>query len=111
MTCSADDSTFVIELNATETIACARRIVGGQETERTSVMGTVIKQPPWYNPQWSYHLDPPTIDFFAMATEVCDATPACVEEHLDEVGGAFLPDSVWCPWCSRVVREIHRGGS
>ncbi|WP_433227073.1 hypothetical protein [Microtetraspora malaysiensis] len=37
---------------------------------------------------------------------VCDATIPYVEDHLDEAGGAFLPGLVWCPWSSRLVREV-----
>ena len=59
-----------------------------------------------YNPRWSYHLDPASISFFQCAIEVCDASPQYVEEHLSEVGGAFLPGSTWCPWSSRVAEEV-----
>jgi hypothetical protein len=69
-------------------------------------MGTIIKAPAPYNPPWSYHLDPASISLFAFAIEVCDASPQYVEEHLSEVGGAFLPGSVWCPWSSHVVEEV-----
>jgi hypothetical protein len=42
-----------------------------------------------------------------MSIEVCDAATTYVEEHLDEVGGAFLPGRRWCPWSSRVLEEIQ----
>jgi hypothetical protein len=32
-----------------------------------------------------------------------------VEDHLDEVGGAFLPKSQWCPWLTRVLQELDTG--
>ncbi|MEH2433373.1 MAG: hypothetical protein V7K25_03825 [Nostoc sp.] len=41
-----------------------------------------------------------------MAIEVCDATTNYVNDHLDEVGGAFLPGLFWCPWSSQLVKEI-----
>ncbi|WP_420845269.1 BP74-related protein [Nocardia arizonensis] len=28
------------------------------------------------------------------------------EDHLDEACGAFLPGCFWCPWSSRLTREI-----
>jgi hypothetical protein len=34
--------------------------------------------------------------------EVCDASMTYVEDHLDEVGGAFLPGAQWCPWDSKL---------
>jgi hypothetical protein len=84
----------------------ARDVVSGVETRTTSVMGTIIKVPAPYNPPWSYHLDPASISFFRCAIEVCDASPQYVEEHLSEVGGVFLPGSVWCPWSSQVIEEV-----
>jgi hypothetical protein len=41
-----------------------------------------------------------------MSIEVCDAATSYVEEHLAEVGGAFLPGRRWCPWSSRVIAEV-----
>ena len=29
-----------------------------------------------------------------------------VDQHLAEVGGAFLPNRQWCPWSSRIAREV-----
>ena len=60
-----------------------------------------------YNPNWGYHLAPESIQFFDAAIEVCDAHPYYVEEHLDEVCGAFLPGCVWCPFSSRVIAEVR----
>ena len=54
----------------------------------------------------SYHLDPSTINFFQMAIEICDANMRYVEDHLDEACGAFLPGCYWCPWDSRITREV-----
>ncbi|MGW5100847.1 BP74-related protein [Streptomyces sp. NPDC004100] len=59
-----------------------------------------------YNPRWSFHYNPETVNFFDVAIEVCDATLPYVEENLDEAGGAFLPGAIWCPWSSRLTREI-----
>ena len=52
-------------------------------------MGIILKERVKYNPAWSYHLDPTTIEFFDMAMEVCDSNMRYVEEHLHEVGGDF----------------------
>lgn len=41
--------------------------------------------------------------------EVCDAAVDYVEENLADVGGAFLPNSFWCPWGSRILRELTAG--
>ncbi|WP_285441191.1 MULTISPECIES: hypothetical protein [unclassified Streptomyces] len=41
-----------------------------------------------------------------MAMEVCDASISYANEHLDEVGSALLPRSTWCPWHSKLTREV-----
>lgn len=52
-------------------------------------------------------MDPGSISFFETAAEVCDSTALLVENHLGDVGGAFLPKSYWCPWSSRLLREVN----
>ncbi len=98
---------FVIKLVEPSKIEHARRILRGEETSRVHVQGTIVKKPAQYNPDWSYHLEPESIDFFEFAIEVCDSAIDYVEKHLDEVGGAFLPNSHWCPWSSRLVDEVE----
>ncbi len=81
-------------------------MLAGNTTERPSMMGTIIKSKENYNPDWSYHLVPESVSFFDVAVELCDANMRYVEEHLDEVGGSFLPGNQWCPWSSRLTKEI-----
>jgi hypothetical protein len=97
---------FVFELNDDQKIAHARRILSGNETERVHVQGRIVKRKAPYNPQWDFYLDPGSIDFFTAAIEVCDANMEYVNDHLDEACGPFLPGCHWCPWDSRVVREV-----
>jgi hypothetical protein len=99
--------TFTIMLTDTVRTQEARDILSGVETDTVSVMGTIVKAPARYNRPWSYHLDPASIIFFDIAVEICDAAPQYVEEHLSEVGGTFLPGSVWCPASSRVIEEME----
>ncbi|WP_460722683.1 BP74-related protein [Nocardia heshunensis] len=58
------------------------------------------------NPGWDFSLDPNTISFFTVAIEVCDSSIEYLEDNLDEACGAFLPGCVWCPWSSRLTREL-----
>ncbi|KAL7330360.1 hypothetical protein PS15p_205324 [Mucor circinelloides] len=97
---------FVFELTDDAKIAQARRILSGEETNDIHVMGRIIKRSQPYNPAWSYHLDPNTIQFFMHAIEICDASVSYVEDHLDEACGAFLPGCFFCPWTSKLIREI-----
>jgi hypothetical protein len=97
---------FVIKLTDGENIRHARRLATGEETSRPSVNGIIIKEPAPYNPGWSYHLDPRSIEFFDVAAEVCDANACQIEQMLDAIGGDFLPGNRWCPWGSRIIKEI-----
>ncbi|WP_443078989.1 BP74-related protein [Streptosporangium sp. NBC_01495] len=99
-------STGVLQLTDPAKIQHARDLISGATTERPHVLGRIIKRPADYNPRWSFHYNPDTIDFFDVAIKVCDATLPYVEDHLDEAGGPFLPGLVWCPWTSKLVREI-----
>ncbi|WP_245667343.1 BP74-related protein [Actinomadura macra] len=101
-----ENNKSIFKLTDPVKIQHARSILNGTETQRPHVIGRIKKTPAPYNPRWSFHLNPDTIDFFDAAMEVCDATTSYVEEHLAEAGGAFLPGLVWCPWTSRLVREV-----
>ncbi|NTX02650.1 MULTISPECIES: calmodulin [Myxococcus] len=103
---SSPGTEFIIELTDDQTINHARKIISGEESNEIHVHGRIIKRTQPYNPKFSFHLDPTTIRFFSMAIEVCDANMVYVEDHLDEAGGAFLPGNHWCPWDSRLTREV-----
>ncbi|WP_395679694.1 hypothetical protein [Inquilinus sp.] len=103
---SSPGKEFIIELTDQTKIQKARDILSGKETEQIHVHGRIVKRTAPYNPRFGFYLDPGTIDFFAQAIEVCDATMNYVEEHIDEACGAFLPGCHWCPWDSRLDREI-----
>lgn len=103
---SSPDDVFIIELTDPDKIETARTLVNEYQTLQLHVGGTVVKEPADYNKPWQFHLDPASIYFFEMATGVCDATTSYVETHLDEAGGAFLPNLNWCPWTSKVVAEV-----
>ncbi|MCI0389262.1 MAG: hypothetical protein MOB07_10940 [Acidobacteria bacterium] len=97
--------TFVIKLTDEAKIKRARDVLNGIDKENGRVGGVIIKSSACYNPPWSFHLDPQSIVFYGAAIEVCQASTHYVEDHLDEVGGAFLPGSRWCPF-GRLLREV-----
>ena len=103
---SSPGQEFIIQLNQDSQIQKARDILSGKETEAVHVHGRIVKRRQPYNPRFNFYLDPDTINFFAQAIEVCDATMNYVEEHLDEACGAFLPGCHWCPWDSKLSREV-----
>lgn len=97
----------VLKITDPDKIAHARALLSGESTDRPHVVGRISPRMAPYNPRWNFHYKPETVDFFDHAIEVCDATIPYVEEHLDEAGGVFLPGYVWCPWTSKLVRELH----
>jgi hypothetical protein len=99
---------FVVEMTDPEDIDHARALLSGETRQLPHIMGRIKARPAEYNPMWSYHVEPRSVTFFDFSIEVCDATIPYVEEHLDEVGGAFLPGGYWCDWSSRLVRELRR---
>jgi hypothetical protein len=101
------EADFVFKLVESEKIAHARRILGGQEKTRVHVRGTLVKEAVDYNPKWSFHLQPESIDFFEIAIEVCDASINFVEQNLSEIGNSTLPNYYWCPWSSKLVEELR----
>jgi Ca2+-binding RTX toxin-like protein len=102
----ASEETFVFRLSDPVKVAEARAILSGAETAAIHVAGTVIKEAAAGNIGWSYHLDPASIFFFEVATEVGDSTMRIIESHLAAVGGAFLPGSVWTGWSSVLTGEL-----
>jgi hypothetical protein len=97
--------TFIFKTADSAVIQEAREMLNGARPHRR-IAGIIIKEPAPYNPPWSYHLDPASIIFFDAAIEVCDASIRGIEEHLDEVCGAFLPRCQWCPWRSLLLEEV-----
>lgn len=49
------------------------------------------------NVPWSWHIDPATLEWADMTTEVCDGTPSQIED------GTFTYER-FCPWSAKVIR-------
>ena len=96
---------FVIKLTDPAKIQNARDQLNNV-VPKLSITGLIIKSTVDYNPNYSYHYDPDTIDFFEYAMEVCDATFAYTEDNLADAGGAFLPGLRLCPWNSLLLEEV-----
>ncbi|GHF69020.1 BP74-related protein [Streptomyces thermodiastaticus] len=96
----------VVRIDSPAMIQHARDLLSGATDAQPHLFGRIVKRPAVDNPRWSFHYDPDTVHFFDVAVEVCDATIPYVEDHLDEAGGSFLPGLFWCPWTSRLTREV-----
>ena len=102
----ASREVFVIRLTDPSLVAHARALLNGSEDD-PRIGGTVEKAPAIYNIGWSYHLDPASVFFFEMSTEVGDSTMRYIENHLDDVGGHLLPGRVWTGWSSTLTGELR----
>jgi len=73
------DETYKVELATPELIAHARGLLAGEELP-TIPIGKIVRDAPSVNAPWSWHIDPATLEFADMTTEVCDGLPEYVEE-------------------------------
>lgn len=97
---------FIFKLTSEVKIIEAREILANPLSLKHHVQGSIIIGKASYNPKWSFHLDPDSIGFFEIQAEVCDANVTFVENHLDEIGCSTLPQNFWCPWSSKICREV-----
>jgi hypothetical protein len=104
--CTEGDMPFIVEITDPAKIEHARKVIAGVEKKGTLITGTISPESRWYNPNWSFHIIPSSLSFTERSIEVCSAAPEYVEGHLSEVGGAFLPNRHWCPWCGKLKKEI-----
>lgn len=103
---------FVIAVNDPTLVQQMERILHNHAWpgDPVHILGSVVRGRVPYNEEYPFHLDPGSIQLFFQATEQCDATAFEVEEHIELVGvpnSGFLQNGIWCPWESRLVREIR----
>lgn len=60
----------VLKLTDPAKIQHARDLINGNTADRPHLVGRIIKRQAPYNPRWSYHFNPDTVDFFDVAIEV-----------------------------------------
>jgi len=92
----ADQGSYSIELLTDELVAHAAELQSGGEDGRIP-SGTIVRDGDGgVNAPWSWHVDPSTLEFVDMTTEVCDGLPEYVED-------GSLTSDVYCPWSATVV--------
>lgn len=97
---------FVARISTESVIPEARQELN--KTDGFKIMAGIIETTPVdWNPRWSFHFIPETVFFGELFIEVCDSSTSYIEEHLEDVGGAFLPGNQWCPWGTRVLEELQ----
>ena len=89
------DQEFRIELTDPADIEVARRLLSGEDAPRIP-NGIVVRGDPGANTGYSWHIDPTSVEFADVATEVCDGLPSDVEAGL-------ITSDHYCPWQARVI--------
>ncbi len=89
------DETYKIELATPELIEHVKQIMAGEDVALIP-NGLVVRDDPGVNAPWSWHIDPESLSFADVTTEVCDGLPSFVEN--DEVTSPYF-----CPWLTKVV--------
>lgn len=96
---------FVIKLVDSATIANARLQLSGV-TPLQHISGLVIPRPIFYNPNYNFHFDPPSIAFFNTTTEPCNHAFQPVHSNVRNVGTSLLQNYRLCPYNSVLVQEV-----
>jgi hypothetical protein len=86
---------YRIRLVDPDDIAIAQRLLAG-EAVPSIPNGRVVRDDPDVNAGYSWHIDPASVEFADMATEVCDGRPSDVEKHV-------ITSDRYCPWSAKVV--------
>lgn len=100
------DECFILRIADTLRIREARHLLG-DTTAHKFPTGELRRGHGGFNQcgsyHWDWHINPATVEFIEIATEVCDGRPSFVQTQLD-----YWVDTVrrYCPWSARLVREL-----
>lgn len=76
-------------------IEIAQKLLAGEEAPSIP-NGVILRGETGVNTGWSWSIDPDSVEFADMTTEVCDGLPSYVED------GTLTTDR-FCPWSAEVV--------
>ena len=91
----ADSEQYKIRFTDPTDIEVARKLLDGNEAPRIP-NGVVIRGSSDVNVGYSWHIDPDTVEFAEVTTEVCDGLPSDVEKDL-------ITSDRYCPWSAQVI--------
>ena len=91
----ADTEQYKIRVTDPANIEIARQLLAGK-TDPLIPNGKVIRGNPDVNVGYSWHIDPASVEFADMATEVCDGLPSDVEKGI-------ITSDRYCPWAAHVI--------
>jgi hypothetical protein len=86
---------YKIRLTEPADIAIARQLLNG-EAAPTIPNGIVVRGDSDVNVGYTWHIDPDSVDFVDVTTEVCDGLPSDVEQGI-------ITSDYYCPWGAEVI--------
>jgi hypothetical protein len=89
------DQTYKIELATPELVEHAQQLLDGEDVASIP-NGLIVRDDPGVNAPWSWHIDPASLEFADVTTEVCDGLPEYVED-------GTLTSPYYCPWSAKIV--------
>ncbi|HWL01804.1 MAG TPA: hypothetical protein VNQ52_05450 [Microbacteriaceae bacterium] len=89
------DETYRIELANPEVLEIAEQLLA-KEIPPMIPNGLVVRGDPGPNAPWSWHIDPASLEWADMTTEVCDGLPSFVED-------GTVTSEWYCPWSAEVI--------
>jgi hypothetical protein len=96
VTFQVGDEQYRILLTDPADVAIARRLLAGEEAPRIPNGLIVRGGDGGVNTGYSWHIDPASLEFADMTTEVCDGLPSYVED-------GSLTGDFFCPWSAEVI--------
>jgi hypothetical protein len=95
--------TYKIELDTPELIEHAKQLMAGDDVAAIP-NGKIVRDDPSVNAPWSWHIDPKTLEFADVTTEVCDGLPEYVED-------GTLTSDYYCPWSTKIIEITGPGAN
>lgn len=91
----ADREEYKIQITDPAKIEMARNLLAGEESPKIP-NGLVVRGDSRVNEGYSWHIDPDSLEFVDMTTEVCDGLPSDVEQGI-------ITSDYYCPWSAAVI--------
>lgn len=99
---ACEDQRFRVLIRDPDVIAEAEALIGAEQQQIIS--GELRRGDGGFNAPYGWHLDPETVAFADVTTEVCDGCPEMIGDDLD-----YWIETVerFCPWTTRVVKRVR----
>lgn len=96
VTFQVGDEQYRIQLTDPADIGIARQLLAGEEAPGIPNGLIVRGDDGGVNTGYSWHIDPASLEFADVTTEVCDGLPSYVEN-------GTLTGDYFCPWTAKVI--------